>query len=648
MGASPLMSLGIRAMAANFAALQATGHNIANANVQGYSRQQAELATAQGQFTGSGFFGRGVNVTTVSRAHDSFLTSQATIAKSLSAMDQSRLDQLQSLESVFKTGESGLGAATSELFNAMVDLSSHPADMATRQVVLARAGDLAQRFVEAGSALDDAQTGVTESLKASVAEINQLAQGIATANAKIVALQGTGQTANDLLDERDRLISQLSERVQVSRIDSSNGSVGIFIAGGQRLVLGSDAVEMKVVQDPADASRSALALTQGNALVTVDGAGLGGGSIAGLLRFQNEDLVDARNRIGQLAAAVAGAVNAQQLRGINLQSPLGGVASQPLFAVGAPQALPQAGNAKDINTGLPAGAVTLTVTDSSALQASDYDLRESPSSPGRWQLTRLSDGSVSTIDSGDVVDGMQIDIGNAQSGDRFLLQPVGMAAKSMSRLLDNPKDLAAASPLMATTPAANIGTAAVGELVVTASPLPFAGQSETLTFTRQLPPVNGDDWVVTSSLSGNSTGWHTGQPIVGANGFTLTLSGVPGDGDTISVDPTPASAITSNNGNARALLALRDAKIVDGATATDSWAHTLADVGVRVQTAQSSADISGAVSEQAEQARSAQSGVNLDEEAARLIQFQQSYQAAAKVLQVAQSIFDTLLQTAGR
>ena len=647
MGASPLMSLGIRAMAANFAALQATGHNIANANVDGYSRQQANFATAQGQFSGAGFFGRGVDVASVTRAHNAFLTRESANARALSSMDQARLDQLQRLESVFAPGETGLGHATTELFDAMVDLSSHPADMATRQVVLARAGDLASRFSEAGASLDSAQQSVTASLKASVAEVNQLTKSIAAANDKIAMLQGAGQPANDLLDERDRLIAKLSEHVQVSRIDADDGTVGLFIGGGQRLVLGAEAAQLAVVQDPYDPSRSSVSMKEGSSLVRIDGQSLLGGDIAGLLRFQNEDLVQGRNLVGQLALAVAGAVNDQQMRGLNLQQPYGSVASQPLFQVGSPQALAQASNARDAS-GVPIGSVALTIVNAGAVKASDYSLRESTSSPGSWELTRLSDGVVSTVNSGDVVDGMRIDINNPQGGDKFLLQPVSRAANGMGKLLTDPRDLAAASPLVATTASGNTGTGAVGDLTVTATPLPFAGSSETLTFTRLVPAVNGFDYEVTSSLTGVATPWKTGQPVVGANGFTLQLTGVPGDGDTISVDPTPASAIASNNGNARALLGLRDASIVDGKTATDSWSHALADVGVRVQSAQSASDISTAMATQAEEIRSGETGVNLDEEAARLIQFQQSYQAAAKVLQIAQSIFDTLLQTAGR
>ena len=642
MGSSPLMSLGIRAMAANYAALQTTGHNIANANVEGYSRQSAVMSTSKGQFTGAGFFGKGVDVTSVTRSHNAFLTRETANAKSLAAMDQARLLSLQRLEQVFQPGEAGLGHAASELFNAMVDLSSRPADLATRQVALARANDLAMRFSEAGTALDQTQATVTADLKASVAEVNQLTAAIAKANDQVAALRGSGQPANDVLDERDRLITQLSEKVMVSRIESADGSVAIFIGGGQRLVLGGEATQMRVVASDVDPSRSALAMRDGAVNRVLDDKVFGGGSLSGLLRFQNQDLVAARGFVGQLAAAVGMAFNDQQVRGLNLQPPAGSVPSQPMFFLGPSQALAQAGNAKDAS-GLPIGSVALTVTDPSALQASEYDLRESSTSPGSWQLTRLSDGAISTVNSGDVVDGMRIDVNNPQPGDRFLLQPVSRAANGMRALLTSPLDLAAAAPLLATPRSTNTGTGAAAEMVVTASPLPYPGVTETISFTRV-----GNDYEYTSSITGLSTPWRTGEPVVGANGFTLQMSGVPGDGDSLDVAPTPAAALATNNGNARALLALRDGLIAGGRTVADTWSQSMADMGVRVQSAQSSSNISSAVAAQAEQTRSGQDGVNLDEEAARLIQYQQSYQAAAKVLQVAQSLFDTLLQTAGR
>ena len=654
MSTTGLMSIGLRAMVANYAALQTTGHNIANAGVDGYSRQQVELATAKGQFTGAGFFGKGVDVETVTRAHDAFLTREAATARSLSAMDSARHQALQELESVFPIGESGVGHAAGQFLNAAVDLASRPSDMAARQVVLARATDAATRFEAAGNQLDQIQGNLTEELAAAADAVNALTQNIASVNQKIAGVKGLGQPANDLLDERDRLISQLSDYVQVTTIPADDGSVGVFIAGGQRLVLGATAAPLRAVPDPEDSSRVSLAVEESGLLRPLTDGSLGGGSMAGLLRFQNHDLVAARNQLGQMATAFAAAVNAQQSFGWDLGDPPGPGA--PVFELGAPQALPHASNERDAG-GSFVSAVTLTLTDARQVQASDYELRADPSgTAGLWQLTRRSDGLVRAVRDGDTVDGFTLNLGSPEpaSTDRFLLQPVARAASGMRRSLDDPRGLAAASPVSATVAAANRGTASVASLtVVSASVDP--DQTAYITFTSDTGDYSWElrdpnDTVVTS---GTAT-WSAGTPIA-LNGFELQLGGVPRNADLITVAKTAHPE--SSNGNALALVGLRDRELVGlsaqsngalggGQTFSESYASTMADIGVRVQGAKVSAEVSATVAGQAEQTRASGAGVNLDEEAARLLAFQQSYQAAAKVLQVAQSIFDTLLDAA--
>ncbi len=652
MSASPLMSLGMKAMAASYAGLQVTGHNIANANVEGYSRQQVSLTTPEGQFTGSGFFGRGVLVQSVVRAHDAFLTREAATARSLSAMDGARLTQLRRLEEVFQLGENGLGAATGELMDAFTDLANRPDDLSTRQVVLARARDLADRIGEANDGLDALQDGVSSALRVNVQQINSFATGIADINRRIADLKGLGQPANDLLDERDRLLSRLSEQVQVTRMESSDGSMAVFIGGGQRLVLGSQAAQLQLVQDGSDPSRMAVALVEGSTRRELDEDALAGGAMTGLLRFQNNDLVAARARVGQLAASVGGAVNAQQMLGLNLQPPPGSVPSAPMFAIGSPQVLSNLANQRDGN-GAFIGSVSIGVADYAQLQASEYALRETNAGSGDWVLTRLSDGRQTAVTDGDVVDGMRITFGAPppQPGDRFRLQPVSRAASGFEALLDDPLDIAAAAPLTAVPSPGNTGTAAVAGLRMTGTPL-AADATATFNFVND----SGDyTWELRDAgntlLGSGSATWRPGSPLPPAgddiNGFSLRITGVPRNGDVLSVAPTPAGAVAANNGNANALLSLRDAAITGGRTPTDAWSDALADIGVRVQSAQTASTVSQAVAQQAEGQRADKSGVNLDEEAARLIQYQQSYQAAAKVLQVAQSVFQQLIDVAG-
>ena len=651
MTASAIMSLGVRAMFANYAGLQTSGHNIANAGVDGYSRQQVELQTAIGQFTGSGFIGKGVDVKSVTRLYDQFLTRESMTARSQSQFDAARLDRLQQLESVFAGGDDGIGQSTGALLNSMVDLANKPQDMAARSVVLGRAGELASRFSSAAAQLDAIQGGVAQDLQASVTHVNEIASQIASVNDRIAASQGGGQPPNDLLDLRDRLLSDLSGYLQVTTIAADDGTLGVFVGGGQRLVLGGHAAQLAAGPDPYDASRTAISILDTAGPRPLSSTLLGAGSIGGLLRFQDDDMVRARTLLGQLGAAVAGSINAQQALGLDLRVPPGSGA--PLFTIGAPQAQPAATNARTAG-GAFVSNVTLTLTDPSQLQASEYELVQSG---GAWQLTRRSDGFAQTVVDGSVVDGFQINLGTPAPAatDRFLLQPVTYAANQMARALDDPRGLAAASPVTATATPANTGTAAIAALTVV-SPSVDPTQTATVTFTSGSGAYDWElrDRTTNALLSSGSGTWTAGQPIA-LNGFELQLSGVPANGDVFTVAQTAYPS--TSNGNALSMVALRDAVLVGrvpngsggvagGLGFIEAWAQAMADIGVRTQGALTASQISTQVADTAKQALSNRTGVNLDEEAARLMQFQQGYQAAAKVLQVAQTLFDTLLDAA--
>ena len=670
MSSSALMSIGMRAMFANYSSMQTTGHNIANAQTPGYSRQTVQLATSGGQSTGAGFFGKGVDVVTVQRANDAFLNTQAQAASSMSSMDEARSSNLQQLETVFPPGDSGVGAAVGSFMNSYVDLANSPADSSARQVILSDAAEVADRFATAGGQLDRLQSGVTSDLRNSVAQVNQMAGQVAKLNGDIAALRGSSQAPNDLLDQRDQLVKQMGNLIKVSTITANDGTMGVFIAGGQRLVLGAEAQQLAVTPDPANTGRSVISISDSGIQHALPGDLLVGGAISGLLKYQNEDLVSARNQLGQMAASVAARVNQIQGYGVDVGSPSGPGAA--IFAVGGPIAIPNAHNSRD-STGGFASSVSLTVTDGSQLKASDYTLAADPANAGSFIVTRGSDGVKFAMAPngsdfaytrlsdnaamGNSIDGFQIAFtGTPGATDTFELEPVGRAAVSMTRTLDDPSGIAAASPMTAVMGVANKGTATVAGLsVVSAGADPSV--SAAINFTDA---SGGFAYTLTDSsgnvtASGNAT-WTPGQPI-SLNGFELSLNGVPASGDTIAVGKTAHPQ--SNNGNALAMVRLRDETFIgrdmqidgslqDGETATDAYASVLANVGVRVQSAKTSSTISAATSAQADSAVASKSGVNLDEEAGRLIQFQQGYQAAAKVLQVAQAIFDTLLQMAAR
>ncbi len=639
-----LMGIGKSAMFASYAALQTTGNNIANANTVGYSRQSAQLADAKGQFSGSGYFGKGVNVMTVTRAYDQHLTNHAVATHSVAASDAVRAEKLGQLEEVFATGTSGIGYSAGAFVNAFVDLANAPADGSARQVVLSQAQELAARFRSAGEQVAGLQTSVAQDLKAGVASVNAMAKQIGALNREVAALNGTGQPANQLLDQRDQLVAEIAKLINVTTVKADDGSVGLFIGGGQNLVLGSDVSTLKAIPDAFDPARLQIALVEGAKERLMPEDAFAGGTISGLLHFQNSDLVDAKNLLGQMATAISAKVNAQQALGLDLRQPAGSGA--PIFAVGTARAL-----GANANTGT--AALSITVTNGSQLQPSDYELRFDGTA---YALTRLSDKSTVTgspftpaqLAAGVSFDGVSVQLtaGAARAADRFLLQPVAVAAQAMTTVLADPKGLAAASPFTGSMGASNTGTSTLASLTAV-SPAYNGSLTAAITFTSN----TGDyAWSLSNGTSGTAT-WAAGAPI-SLNGFELKLAGVPRSGDTISVRPTVS--VAGNNGNALAMSRLGDVPMVGisgnsvGMSITDAYADAISNIGVRVQSGKAAAGISQAIAADAETARANKAGVNLDEEAARLIQFQQSYQAAAKILQVAQSVFEAMLQAGAR
>lgn len=665
MGTSALLSLGMRAMFANQAALQTVGQNIANANTPGYSRQQVTLTTPEGQFTGSGFFGKGVNVETVTRSYNAFLTKDAAAAKSQAFLDSTRLSNLQQLEKLFPPGDQGLGAAANQFLNAMVDVASRPSDPSARQVVLGRAQELAARYSSTGQQLADLQSGIVSDLRANISVVNQLAQQIANANDQIARTTGSGHTSNDLLDQRDQLISRLSEYVQVSTLPSEDGTVGVFIGGGQRLVLGSIAQQLGLSPDTYDGTRVQLSITEASGNRRLDESILTGGSIAALLRYQNQDLQDARNLVGQLAVGFAKRVNDQQALGLDQSTPPG--SGSPIFSYADPVTLPASTNARNPD-GTFQSMLTVKVTDASRLRPESYVFKADPSGvPDQYLMTTRPGGVTVALSATEIETqyGFSVTASGAPlaAEDSFLVEPLAQAAVTMKRALDSTNGIAAAAPITAVTNVDNTGTATVESLYVVNNKFDSTKQPMTVLFGAVDPADASVNYTITLSDGTVLPGkWRPGakignEPAVGIDlGFELRLNGVPRENDVITTGITQFPG--SNNANAKAFLNIQtetfigrtpqpDGSVRAGSTPSDAYATAMTDIASRVQGAQYLSNVSTSVASSAEATRAGQAGVNIDEEAARLMQYQQGYQAAAKVLQTAQTIFDELLKLGG-
>jgi flagellar hook-associated protein 1 FlgK len=439
--------------------------------------------------------------------------------------------------------------------------------------------------------------------------------------------------------------------VQTSQVDAGDGSISLFVGGSQPLVLGQSAAKLSLqesTQYPGSGKMSLYFQQQGGQPVELTPAMAGGGEIAGLLQFQNNDLSEGRNLLGRMVISIGDTLNTQNQLGLTLSGQKGGALFNiPMTTTGSTT------GAQWVQPDTP----TVTVKDSSALKASDYKIVFGNDAP-KGKVVRLSDGQTTAFNDltdlrGMTIDGLQFDLKNdGQAGQSVLFSPVASAAHDIQTMVHSGNDLAVANPV-----SAKINS--LGDAAVRMSSLKVGKGFDASTFpagtTLSFAPdgAGGMTYTITPAPSGvAATGAYiSGQAIELAPGLKVTLTGTPAvDGaksDTVSFGPN--SFYSSDTGNASSFLSLRDAVIFDGATTlSDGFSTAMAQIGTRTQSAAYAAKLSDSIAKNLEGDRTAMSGVNLDEEAAKLLQYQQSYQASAKMLQVAQGIFDSVIQAVGR
>ena len=658
-----LLNVGVSALTANQAALQTIGHNIANVNTPGYSRQTVALQTVAGQNRGNGYIGNGVSVATVMRNYSELLNKQSNAANAASAADAARSQSLTQMQDVYAGGDAGLGAAITNMMNAFADLETSPTDSTARNVVLTRMSELASRFRASSTALEEQDYVTKQQIGNDVIVVNSLATQVATLNTQISRALAAGHSPNDLLDQRDQVVREINQYVKTTQVAADDGSINLFVGGSQALVLGASAAQLSVSESTnyPGSGKLSLYFSQPNGEKVELTAGMvAGGEIAGLLKFNNEDLVEGRNLMGRLALSIGTELNKQNQLGLTLS----GVPGTELFAL--PTSMPGYSNIPGYDLGTPSASVAFT--DTHALVASDYKIVFGASHPADTKIVRLSDGKTRALtdpalgyaagptagSSTFTVDGLTFsldaDANSGAQGQSILFKPFSSAASDIKALVYTPEDLAVSNPVSAAISQDNQGTLQLLQLKSTGTGVPPIGTPVAITFT--VDPGTG---AITYDYPGNLSGpqpYQSGKPI-NIDGWQITLNGTPKTGDTVQVsnalEPSLGDAWKRNSGNATAFLDLRDAKIFDnGTTLTDGFSSAMAVVGTRTQSAQYAAELSANVAASLENERTAVSGVNQDEEAARLLQFQQAYQASAKVIQIAQSLFDSVLNAVNR
>jgi flagellar hook-associated protein 1 len=622
-----VMSTAVSGLLAFQQALDVTSNNVSNSSTPGYSVEQVNLAEQPAQATAVGFVGNGVDVASITRSYDEALAQQVRATQASYSSANTFATQAGQVDNLLSDSTSGLPATLQAFANALQNVANSPSSTAQRQALLAQAQALVQQLQSYDTQISQYQSDVQSQIGASVTQINSLASGIASLNAQIVAAEGgTGQTPNALLDQRDELIDQLSQYVSVSTSTQSDGAMNVSIGSGQALVTGSVAQSLTTLPDPYDPTRSDIGITGGGGTAANITSEISGGSLGGLLAVRTQVLDAAQNSLGQISVGLATLVNQQQQSGMDLTGSLG----SPMFAAGGPESLPAASNTGSATVGT-------TISSLSGLTADDYRLGFSG---GSWQLTDLTTGQATAMTGNGTATspfqaaGLSIVVSGAPAnGDSFEIRPTAGATAGLSLLLTSPTQIAAAAAVQTAAGAANAGSATIspGTVVDPTNPNLLAGATiQFLTPTSY--EING---------AGNFA-YTSGQPIT-ADGWSVTVSGTPAAGDTFTVSSNAGGS--GDNSNALAMIGALSSAALDGGTTSLTGAANglIGQVGVQTQQAQANASVQQQENQDAVTARNNVSGVNLDQEAANLLQYQQAYQACAQMIQASNTMFNSLI-----
>ncbi len=722
-----ITSVGLTGLYAAQLGLATTSNNIANISTPGYNREIVIQTEQSGVGTGAGYVGGGALVSTIQRQYNSYLSNQLQQQQSLSSQLNTYYTQIQQINNVIGDPSVGLSSAMNNFFNAVSTVSNTPSSVAARQNMISTAQSLTGTFQSINQIMTGLNTSTNQQIATSVASINNDATLIANLNGSIAINTGTssGQLPNSLLDQRDQLIAQLNQQMQVTATQQPDGSYNVYMGNGQPLVIGSRAMTVTTAPSNSNPGQLTLAYTSPNGAKTqLPTSSIQGGVMGGLTAFRTQSLTPAINALGRIAVGLANTFNSQFSQGVDLNGNLGG----QFFNVPAPQVI---GNTK--NSG--SGSVSASITNASQLSGSDYTLTyNGASATSPYTLTRLSDNTVSSYTTVPIsVDGVSIAMsGSPALGDSFLIQPTVNAAQNIGVNITDPTKIAAAANTLLATPAStNQGSATIAAPVRDSYTLSFGsgGTSYTLTdtsnpaiapitgtYTSGTPititggasslssisltgtPNAGDSFTISPNANGNpvasaaasNTGTASANPIasiadavtltfnsgtpatftvkdsttgttlasnvtytpsstgsaaatIAYNGWSTSISGAPQAGDVFTIGP---NSNANNDGNNALLLAGLQSQntLINGTTTyTGAYSQLAAQIGAQTNQLSVSTQAQTNLVNQTTQTQQSLSGVNMDEEAANLIKYQQAYQAAGKAIQTAETIFSTVL-----
>ncbi|MEW6983210.1 flagellar hook-associated protein FlgK [Colwelliaceae bacterium 6471] len=639
--------------------LDVTSHNISNVNTEGYSRQTAEQQSVIGNVFGPSLLGNGTEITAVERSFNNLIYKNVIFNKSQYSYYENSYEQHSQLEDLLGNSETGLTPTLEGFFDGINGLTEEPTLYAARSVVLTNANVTAQRFNSINDDFQRQSKAINTSIESTVLSINEIADQIKLFNEQIQIASSQGSatiTPNDLMDKRNQAIAELSELVDVQVLQRENGMLDISIGSGITLVTGITTLPLTTVRNEYDSTVTEVSLESaqtGNPTTNITSQ-LTGGSLSALIDFQKTVLTKASQDLGKIALGYADTYNRQQSQGLDLD---GNIGENMFLDINDPsltqrRALNSSQNPVDStvavtirNTSLLSGEDYLMTYDGVNLTFTDTNGNALPAPAAPFPPPAA--GTIVEIPGTGI--GIEIVTNNLAAGDSFLIRPTFNAGESIDVVMSDPTKVAAAQHDLNFTDINNpngvdfelyaIDDAGDANFPAIGAPI------------RIEIDAGGTNYRVTDDLGAVLVAYApipNDMPIEAA-GMRFNISGNIAGGEVFEVGANdPSTFGVGDNRNALKMLEFQSNKALDGGTnsMTESFAQLLSYMGnstsiSKVQTSAFETSLSLAEGDMA-----TTSGVNLDEEAANLIRFQQSYSAAARVISVASEIFNTLIQAA--
>ncbi|MCD9506795.1 flagellar hook-associated protein FlgK [Photobacterium phosphoreum] len=645
-----LMQIGVSGLRTSQKQLDVASHNITNVNTPGYSRQVVEQKSDDAQWNGNNYYGTGAYIDNVSRAYDQFAARELTLSTTQLEEANVKQQHLAMLDDF--TSKSAVNSVNSmnDFYHSVRSLADNPSDLGSRQTVLEHANQAAVNLNNSHETLTNIRTDVNHQLSVSLERVNALGQELAAVNTSLQQ-QSSSDGSNDLFDQQRTLINELAKYTQVTVL-ADKGSLAntVIIGSGDTLVSGVTASQLKLIDGDPDIANKQIALINGNNSKPIKSDTVGG-SLGAMLTVRDDVIDKSLDQLGQMAIGFGSQMNDLQQLGVDLNGQQG----QALFNdINSTEAMSQ----RALKPFDSDSAISVKIDDINQLKLGDYQLVSDATSHtlidqqgNETVLTANTKGKLAAK-----VDGLEITINTpptlmAGETETTIIQPLRRGAADISLAMTDPRGLAGHRQFTAIAAESNLGSATITKAenvpddAAGRYQLKLNSVDEKMTVTVTDLKTNAEVELVDNSYSTDKSTTivfkHDDPPSIPV----MTLSAGAKANDSFEIE-LGAQNSQGGNGNFLAMQQVQHQKtMADGKSSVIDVFESLAtDVGMLKKNADKLSEVNQLDFDSASERVSNLSGVNLDEEAANLMKFQQSYMASSRIMSVAKETFDTLMR----